>query len=92
MKAYYVVTSTTDFVRTNNQPLINDIDKELYTDSEDFTFSCYLRFLCISERYPTAKFVSNGNKAMVFVEGRMVYERHIVSILPEYEEIPEEED
>jgi hypothetical protein len=90
MKAYYVVTSTTDFVRPNNQPLINDINKELFTDSEDFIFSCYLRFAGIAQRYPGAKFVSKENQAMVFVEGRMVYECHIVAILPEYEEIPED--
>lgn len=90
MKAFYTLTSTTDFVRPNNQPLINYTDKELFTDSEDFVFSCYLRYMCISEKYPTARFYHTETQAMIFVDGRMVYESHIVAILPEFEEMPDD--
>ena len=92
MKAYNCTTSTTDLVRPNNNPLINNTDQELFTDYQDFVFGSMLRYMGIKERYPNAKFVDTGNGVMVYVDGVMVYESHIVKVEPEAVEIPDEDE
>ena len=87
MKAFYYLTSVTDLVRNNNTPRINDIEKGLYTDLEDWRFDAYIRFIGIHSKYPTAKFRTDGNCAYVFVDGVLVYKSEIIAINPEPVEV-----
>ena len=90
--AHYCITSTTDLVRKNMEPLINDTDRELFVDYEDFVFGCSIRYLGIKSRFPSAEFVDTGNGVCIFIEGFLVYESHIVLVEPELIEIPDEDD
>ena len=81
MQAHYYISCTTDLVRSNNAPLINDIDKELCTDFEDFVFSALIRYIGIKDKYPTAEFRRTTEGAYVVVEGVCVYEKRLISVL-----------
>ena len=92
MKAFFCLTSTTNLVRPNNTPLINYIERELFTDFQDFVFSSELCFMGIKERYPNAEFVVASNGVMIYIGEIMVYESHIIKVEPDAIEIPDEDE
>lgn len=85
MIAQYYIICTTDLVRKNNSPLINDIDKELYSGLNDFFLDAWLRFIGIKKRYPNAEIWFNKEEmsASVFVEGVLVFKKTILSTFGE---------
>lgn len=87
MKAHFYLTAITDLVRTNNTPRINDIEKGLYTDLEDWQFNAYLRFLGIKSKYPLAEFRTDLGNAYVYIEGVLVYRAELLAINPEPVEV-----
>ena len=92
MKAYMFTTSTTDIARTNNTPLVNDIDRELFSSLEDFRFSCMLRYLGIKGNHPGAVFVDNGFVITIVLNGVVLYRKAIISIDTTPIELEDDED
>ena len=92
MKAYMFTTSTTDIARTNNAPLVNDIDVELFSSLDDFRLSCMLRYLGIKDKYPGAVFVDNGFVITIVLNGIVLYRKAVLSINISPIELEDDED
>lgn len=92
MKAFYCVTSTTDLVRTNLPARINDTERELFSDSKDFLLDCAIRTMGIRQRYPNAEVITTNNGMLVYVDGVMVFDKHILYIEPGFVDIPDEDE
>lgn len=90
MKAFYCLTSTTDLVRTIANPIINEIDRELFTDYADFVFDCSIRFMGIKKLYPNAEFVKASDGVKILVNGVIVYWKRILQVEPTPVEIDED--
>ena len=91
MKAYYYLSLLTDLVRTDKAPLIKEPVKDLCTDSEDYLFGAYLRYVGIKEKYPVAEFVSGPYGASVLIDGIEVYRLELLYIEPTPVEVEEDE-
>lgn len=92
MKAFYCVTSTTDLVRPNLPARINDTDRELFTDRKDFLLDCAIRVMGIRQRYPDAEVITTNDGMLVFVDGVMVFDKHLLYVEPGSVEIPDDDE
>ena len=92
MKAFACITSTTDLVRTNLPARINDTDRAFFTDRKDFFLDCAIRVMGIRQRYPDAEVITTKDGMLVFVDGVMVFDKHILYIEPGFVDIPDEDE
>lgn len=92
MKAFFCVTSTTDLVRNNLTPLINHTERELFADRKDFLLDCAIRTIGIRQRYPNAEIIVQKDTYLVYVDGVMVFDKHILYIEPGAVDIPDEDE
>ena len=92
MKAFYCVTSTTDLVRHNLTPLINHTERELFADHKDFLLDCAIRTIGIRQRYPNAEVIAQKETFLVYVDGVLVFDKHILYIEPNPVDVPDEDE
>lgn len=71
MKAHNCTIITTDLLASN--PLVNFVSQEIYTDTEDFIFAGWLRYMAIKADYPNARYIPDQKCVMVFIGKTLVY-------------------